>query len=301
MNKQLLSSRHIANKLDIFPIGLGAMPLSILNRPLEKEALHVIETFLNAGGNFIDTANVYGLDDSDRGHNERLIQKALNQFGYSDKVLVATKGGATRPQGGWGLGEGHPTQLRQLCEKSLLDLGIDAHSLYYLHGPDPRVPFADSLGELINLKKAGKIKNIGIANVELDQVKQALELTEIAAVQNRCNPFCKGDFENGLIAFCKQNNIAYVPYCPLGGWGDHAKLSENILFTDLTKKYQVSSYVICLAWLLSKDTHIIPIPGMDKKEQIKTNFSAVSVFLNPDDIKKIDAFSNLYSPIHKEQ
>ncbi len=284
----------------IFPIGLGAMPLSLSGRPLEKDAIEVIETFLEMGGNFIDTANVYGIDDAERGHNEKLIHHALTRLGYSDKVLVATKGGATRPAGNWGLGEGHPKQLRKACEQSLMDLKIPAHSLYYLHGPDPKIPFEDSINELVSLKKEGKIKYIGIANVDMDYVKRALHLTPITAVQNRCNPFCKEDFKNGLIDFCKENNISYVPYCPLGGWFEHQKLAENSCFHALTAAYHLSSYQISLAWLLAKSNHIIPIPGMDKKEHIMENFRAKQINLRHEDIEKIDQFPDLYLAIFKD-
>jgi diketogulonate reductase-like aldo/keto reductase len=177
-------------------------------------------------------------------------------------------------------------------------LQISEHALYYLHGPDPGVPLEDSLGELAQLKQEGKIRHLGIANINLDQLKMATSLTTIAALQNRCNPFCKGDFNNGVIDFCKINKISYIPYCPLGGWGDHASLAKSELFTYFTAKYDVSSYTICLAWLLHKANHIIPIPGMDHKQQIAANFNSAKVCIEPEDINKIDQFPDLYSPQH---
>ncbi len=208
--------RALAQHQAIFPIGFGAMPLSLIGRPSEKEALQVLLRFLETGGNFIDTADVYGLDDSDRGHNERLIQKALALYGEKNRVLIASKGGASRPAGGWALGGGQPQQLRQACENSLKNLASESHGLYYLHGPDKNVPLEASLGALIQLKQEGKIQHLGIANVTLSELQQALRLCEIVAVQNRCNPFCKDDFNNGLIDFCKANKIAYIPSCSAG-------------------------------------------------------------------------------------
>lgn len=286
-------------KYGIFPLGLGSMPLSISNRPSKSDSISIINEFINNGGNFIDTADVYGLDDRDRGHNEKLICEALRQHNR-DKILVATKGGATRPNGGWGLRGGHPRELRQACEQSLKNLNITSHSLYYLHGPDPDIPLADSIGELINLKNEGKIINIAIANVTLAELKYVTQLTEITAVQNRCNPFCKGDFNNGVIDYCKVKNILYIPYCPLGGWAEHKNLATNKLYNELTKKYQTSSYVISLAWLISKGDYIIPIPGIDKREQIHVNFSSIRLRLCKEDIEKIDNFPDLYSPKHLE-
>ena len=194
--------RNISDIKRIFPIGLGAMPLSIFGRPSERDSIRLIRYFLDMGGNFIDTANIYGLDETDKGHNERLIHLALKHYKNLDDVLIATKGGATRPNGGWSFrGGGHPKSLRIACEESLKNLQISEHALYYLHGIDPGIPFEDSWGELVLLKEEGKIRHLGIANVNLDQLKTATNLTAIAAVQNRCNPFCKGDFDSGLIKF----------------------------------------------------------------------------------------------------
>lgn len=286
-------------KYPLFPIGLGAMPLSITGRPSEAIAIDVIQKFIDLGGNFIDTADVYGLDDTDRGHNEKLIRKALGQK-LSDNIILATKGGATRPDGGWGMRGGHPKKLRQACEQSLGNLKIDQHQLYYLHGPDPDVPLAESLGELVRMREEGKIKQIGIANIDLDQLKIALETTEIYAVQNRCNPFCKGDLKNGLIEFCKNNSILYVPYCPLGGWADHAKLASSNLFEPLTQKYSVTSYRICLSWLRQLGKHVIAIPGMDNENQVVENLSAVDLTLDSNDMDVIANFPDLYIPKHIE-
>lgn len=290
----------LKKQYSLSPIGMGAMPFSVAGRPTEHESIHIIETFLELGGNFIDTADVYGLDDADRGHNEKLICKALKQIGKRDDVLVATKGGATRPDGGWGLRGGHPKKLRHACEQSLINLKVSELSLYYLHGPDPDIPLEDSIGELVKLKNEGKIKQIGIANVTLDEVKLATTLTTITAIQNRCNPFCKGDLQNGLIDFCQLNDIIYVPYCPFGGWVDHVKLASSDLFTPLTDKYQVSSYFISLAWLLKKGDNIVPIPGMDKKEHVVMNFKAADFKLSDEEVARMDAFPDLYSPKHLE-
>lgn len=293
-----MNLRSIANYPNLSPIGLGAMPLSLINRPSERDAIAIISKFLETGGNFIDTADVYGLDDEDRGHNEKLIAKSIKKFGQNNNLLIASKGGASRPGGGWALGGGHPDKLRRACEQSLKNLEIEAHQLYYLHGPDPKIPLADSLGELIKLKEEGKIQHIGIANVDLSELQLAAQLTTIAAVQNRCNLFCKGDFNNGLIGFCYTNKIAYVSYCPLGGWSDHHKLSQHQAFQPFIKKYGISTYVLSIAWLLNKADHIIPIPGINEKQQIEINQEAVHLALSSEDLQNMDKFPDLYQPKH---
>lgn len=290
--------RVIAQYTHILPIGLGAMSLSIIGRPSEQEAIRIIIDFLEAGGNFIDTANVYGLDDQDYGHNEKLIAKCLKKLGKSDNILVATKGGASRPNGGWAMRGGEPKQLRYACEQSLINLEIDTHQLYYLHGIDPVVPFVDSLGEIIKLKEEGKIQHIGLANVNMPDLEIAVNLTTISAVQNRCNPFCKGDLKNGLTDFCSNNQIAYIPYCPLGGWADHHTLTKHPLFQPLTMKYDVSIYVLILAWLLEKASHLIPIVGMNELNHFAMNKKALNLSLSSEDQKIFDEFPDLYHPTY---
>ena len=145
------------------PIGLGGMPLSIEGRPDERTARAVIEAFVAGGGNFIDTAISYCLDNDDLGHNERLIAATLAALGRTD-VIVATKGGLTRPSGRWDV-DCTPTWLRRCCEQSARDLGAPI-ALYYLHAVDPNVPLAESLGELVKLRDEGKIAAIGLSNVD---------------------------------------------------------------------------------------------------------------------------------------
>ena len=164
------------------PIGLGGMPLSIQGRPDERTALAVIEAFVAGGGDHIDTAISYCLDEHDFGHNERLIAKALRNRGRSS-VVVATKGGLTRPNGRWEV-DCSPHWLRQCCEQSAATLGAPI-ALYYLHTVDPAVPLAESLGELVRLREEGKITSIGLSNVTARHLDEALRLTPIAAVQNR--------------------------------------------------------------------------------------------------------------------
>lgn len=271
----------------IRPPGLGGMPLSITGRPDETQAFDVIAAFVEGGGDFIDTANVYCLDDSEIGHNERLISRALARIGKREAVLVATKGGLRRPGGAWTV-DGSPAWLRTSCEKSLEDLGSDAIALYQLHAPDPQVDFGDTLGELIRLKEDGKVRHIGLSNVAPKELEFALRLTPIASVQNRCNPFFKKDFANGLIAMCLSKGVAYIPYAPVGGNHGHKRLPAHPLFRRLSEKYDASPYCVALAWLLHKGEHIFPIPGASKVSSVRDAPRALDVELERDDIALID-------------
>ena len=148
----------------VFPLGLGGMPLSITGRPSEEQAVRTIHAALDAGMDLIDTADVYCLDDADMGHNERLIARALRQWKGGRNVLVATKGGLRRPKGEWTRDASHQ-RMRSACEASLKALGVGTIDLYQLHAPDEKVRFEDTLGALADLRKAGKVRLVGLSNV----------------------------------------------------------------------------------------------------------------------------------------
>jgi aryl-alcohol dehydrogenase-like predicted oxidoreductase len=271
------------------PIGLGGMPLSIQGRPDERTALTVIRAFVESGGDFIDTASSYCLDNTDLGHNEKLIAKALAELSRRD-VLVATKGGLTRPDGRWEV-DGSPRWLRECCEHSVRNLGGPIR-LYYLHAVDSDVPLADSLGELVRLKQEGKIEHIGLSNVGARELDEALELAPIAAVQNRCNVFDRRDFDNGLVARCAELGVAYVPYSPVGGHFGHRRVAGDAALARIAEKHGTTPYVIALAWLLARGEHVLPIPGATKVASATSSLAATRVTLLADDVAALDALES---------
>ena len=268
-------------------IGLGAMPLSIQGRPGEHQAFEVIKAFLDAGGRFIDTATVYCLDDTDIGHNERLIAKALDHFGMRQDAVIATKGGLRRPNGDWTV-DGDPAFLRLSCEQSLKALGVERIALYQLHAVDTTLGLMPSLEALIRLKDEGKIEHIGLSNVGRDLIETALQHTPIASVQNRCNPFEQHDFASGLVDFCRERNVSYLPHSPVGGHRGHIRLGQSALFGALAEKYGASRYCVALAWFLAKGEHILPIPGASKPASIIDSMRAPQLILDAEDVLAID-------------
>lgn len=263
------------------------MPLSLAGRPSEAQAIEVINTFINGGGNFIDSANVYCVDEDDVGHNEKLIAKALSQHASANKVVVATKGGLRRPKGEWKT-DGSPAWLRESCEKSLRDLNTDSIFLYQLHAPDPDVPLTDSVGELAKLKEEGKIQYIGLSNVTVEQIEYALSITHIMSVQNRCNLFERTSFKNGVIKFCESNNITFIAHSPVGGHYQHAQRADNVVLKKLAEKYAVSPYQIMIAWLLHKSPNILPIPGASKITSIVDSLKAEKIDLSKEDMQLLE-------------
>ncbi|MFB3100221.1 MAG: aldo/keto reductase [Gammaproteobacteria bacterium] len=280
--------RQLANtSIEVYAVGLGAMPLSLDGRPDEVQALGVIDAFVDGGGNFIDSANVYCVDDSDVGHNEKLITKALSKLEESDNIIVATKGGLRRPRGTWTV-DASPEWLRQSCEKSLTDLDTDSIFLYQLHAPDADVPLTDSVGELARLKSEGKIQHIGLSNVTVEHVQLALSITDIMSVQNRCNLFERTSFNNGVVKFCEENNITFIAHSPVGGHSQHAQRADNSLLKKLAEKYDASTYQIMIAWLLHSSSSLVAIPGASKTSSIMDSLRAINVEISKEDMQLLE-------------
>jgi aryl-alcohol dehydrogenase-like predicted oxidoreductase len=243
--------------------------------------------------NFIDTADVYCLGEGDLHHNEMLIREALDEYGAGDPVLIATKGGMTRPEGRWEK-NGRPRHLRAACERSMKALQVEAIDLYQFHVPDPEVPFEDSVGEISRLHDEGKVLAVGLSNVDIEQIQMAREIVEITSVQNRFNPWDRQDEENGLIRYCDENRITYLPYSPVGGGRRVKLLRENDRLKDLGGRLGATPEEIVLAWILSKSPRLVPIPSATRLESIESSVRAEAIRLEPSDVEEIeDAFRSL--------
>jgi aryl-alcohol dehydrogenase-like predicted oxidoreductase len=282
-----MPSRRIGG-VKVSAVGLGAMPLSLAGRPDEAQALRTIHAALDAGVTLIDTADAYRLDDSDTGHNERLVAKALAAWrGGRDGALVATKGGHTRPGGEWGL-DGRPEYLKRACDASLRALGVEAIGLYQFHRPDPKVPFTESVGALAELKAAGKVRMVGLSNVSVDQIEQARRIVEVASVQNEFSPRFRRS--EGELAWCAAHGIAFLPWSPLGGIGRGGMLGQrHTAFAEVAGRHGVSPQRVALAWELAKAAVVIPIPGASRPETIADSAAAATLRLDDDDRRRLDA------------
>src|SRR5262245_25645028 len=266
-------------------VGLGGMYMSIAGRPEETQAVATIQAALDAGVSLIDTADVYCLDDRDIGHNERLIAKALRGRG---DVLVATKGGLRRPGGAW-TRDASPDHLTEACDASLAALGRECIDLYQLHAPDPKVPFVESVGALARLREAGKVRFIGLSNVDVKQIEQAREIVPIASVQNRWNPGHRDPERDGVLALCETSGIAFLPYSPFGGAGGARTLGAEDRLADEAERLGLSAHRLVLAWMLAKSPAAIPIPGARRPESVRDSAAAASVALTASDVASIEA------------
>ena len=268
-------------------IGLGEMPMSLAGRPDEARSVRTIHAALDAGVTLIDTADAYCRDGSEFGHGKRLVRKALAAWsGDPDRVLVATKGGHTRPGREWGL-DGRPEYLRQACEASLRALGVEAVGLYQFHRPDPKVPFAESVGALAELQAAGKVRMVGLSNVSVDQIRQARQLVQVASVQNEFSPRFRRS--EGELAWCAEQRIAFLPWSPLGGMGRGRDLGgRHKAFAEVAEAHGVSPQQVALAWELAKAPVVIPIPGSSRPETILDSAAAASLRLTAAELAHLD-------------
>lgn len=273
----------------VFPIGLGEMLLSIEGRPDEDQAIRVIHTALDNGVNFIDTADAYCLNsEQEHGHGERLVRKALDLWsGDKSTVLIATKGGKRKPETGVWPVNGDPAYLKEACENSLKNLGVEAIALYQLHQPDPNVPLSDSLGALAELQQEGKILEIGLSNVNIDQITEAMGIVPVVSVQNRFSIIDTSDRE--VIDQCNMFGIAYIAYSPLGGRERAKQLSADLPALErVAKRHEASPQQVALAWLLSYSPLIIPIPSARTPESILNSIKATELNLTPEDLSELE-------------
>jgi aryl-alcohol dehydrogenase-like predicted oxidoreductase len=270
-------------------VGYGGMHLSIKDRPSEEQAIRVIHAALDAGVTLIDTADVYCLDDRDIGHNERLIARALKTRPASrDGVIVATKGGVTRPGGRWET-DGRPEHLRAACERSLQALGVERIDLYQLHAPDPRVPLAESVGALADLQQQGKIRWIGLSNVSVSQIWEAEAVVQITSVQNRLNPFFREALADGVVEYCADRGLGFLAYSPTGGGRLNHKLPGHPVLQPMAARLGVTPHALVLAWVLARSPAVIIIPSARTVDHALDSAGAADLLLTEADLSALTA------------
>ena len=269
-------------------VGLGAMPMSVPGRPDRDRAIATIHAALDAGVTLVDTADAYHLDASDPGHNEELVAEALASHPAGGDVLVATKGGHTRPGGTWAL-DGRPEHLVAAAKESARRLRVDAIGLYQLHRPDPEVPFAESVGALADLLDAGVIAMAGISNVSIAQIEEADDVLggRLTSVQNEFSPAFLSS--RGELEHCAARGIAFLPWSPFGGISKAGDLgSEHSEFQRLAAARGVSAHRIALAWHLQLASVVVPIPGASRPDSITDSAAAADLDLSDDEVRAIE-------------
>ncbi len=272
-------------------IGFGGMPISIEGRPDRDRAVATIHAALDAGVTFIDTADSYHIGADEVGHNESLIAEALAGYGSDTSgVLVATKGGHLRPGDGSWTVDGSPAHLIAACQASARRLGVDSIGLYQFHRPDPKVPYADSVGALADLLDAGTIRMAGISNADPAQIRLAQEVLggRLVSVQNQFSAQFRSSEPE--LELCTELGIAFLPWSPLGGIGLSRRHGPApAAFEEVAGSLGVSPQQVALAWMLAKSPVVVPIPGSSRPETIRDSVAAADLQLTEAQLRRLDA------------
>ena len=266
--------------------------LLLIKTHIISAAIKVIHHAVDQGVTFFDTADSYGLGQTDMGHNERLFGLALAQLsaGVRDELVVATKSGFARPGGAW-VPNGRPEYLRRQCESSLRNLGVERLDLLQHHRPDPDVPIAESIGAFARLRDEGKVRFVGVSEYSVAQLDEAQVVTEIASTQNQYSLAHRQPEQDGTLAATRSRRLAFIPWSPLGGTGatparDLGRRHPTV--AGLAEQFGVSPQQLAVAWLLNKGPQVIVIVGASRAASIEDSARAADLELDADHIAQID-------------
>src|SRR3984893_13171117 len=273
----------LGGDLPVNRLGFGAMRITgegIWGWPPDRDnALKVLRRAVELGVNLIDTADAYGPETS-----ELLIAEALHP--YPKGLVIATKGGNTRPGPNQWVPDGRPEYLKGCVDKSLKRLRLERIDLYQLHRVDSKVPMEESLGALKEMQVAGKIRHVGLSELGPEEIARARKVLPIVTVQNRYNIEDR-KWENAL-AYCEKENLGFMPWFPVGGGRG---LKTGPALEALAKARGASVYQVALAWLLQRSPVMLPIPGTSNIAHLEENVAAAKLKLTPEEWKTIDALA----------
>ena len=267
---------EIGGDMTVNRLGFGAMRITGRgiwgDPPSRDQAIATLRRVVELGVNFIDTADSYGPSVS-----EELIAEAL--YPYPDDLVIATKGGQVRPGPNRWDPDGRPEHLREACEGSLRRLRLEQIPLYQLHRIDPRVPLAESVGAIAELKDEGKIRHVGVSNVTEAQLREAQKIVPVVSIQNRFNV---ADRESeSLIDLCEQEDMVFLPWAPI------QQTERRVALAVPAEKRGVTERQIVLAWMLAHSPVILPIPGTGSPEHAEENVAATAIDLSRQEIDAI--------------
>jgi aryl-alcohol dehydrogenase-like predicted oxidoreductase len=305
-----MQTRTLGGELVVSALGLGCMGMSgMYGAADETEAISTIHQAIDLGVTFLDTADAYG-----SGHNETLIGKAIKD--RRDKVIIATKFGLSDiSKGGYAIPvNGRPEYVRSACEASLKRLGIDTIDLYYQHRVDPNTPIEDTIGTMAELVQAGKVRFLGLSEASGATIRRAHAVHPISALQSEYSLWSR-DVEDGILATCRELNIGFVPWSPLGrgfltgeiktfedlepnDWRRMSPRFEGENFQrnlDLVDRVRELAHTknctpaqLAIAWLLHQGKDIVPIPGTKRVSYLLENLGALEIELTVEELDLID-------------
>lgn len=294
---RLMHTRTIGNdttgRVDVGAIGLGLMTFDQTGHQPREQLLDTVRAALDAGVTLFDTADAYGpgeeLGADAQGENEKLIASILDELGVRDRVFLATKGGALRTDGGGWEVDGRPEHMHRAVDASLSRLGVEQISLWQHHRPDPKVDYAETIGALTEIAASGKVRMIGLSNVDPGQIRAAHDALgdSLVSVQNQFSP--KFRSSRPEIDVCAELGLAFLPWSPLGGLSDAKELASNHpAFQQVAEARGVSAQQVALAWELAQSPVVIPIPGAKRPQSIRDSAAAADLVLSDDELAALD-------------
>ena len=293
-----MQTRRIGNdqvgRVEVGAIGLGLMTFDQTGTQPREQLLDTVRAALDAGVTLFDTADAYGPGDElgadAQGANESLIAGLLDELGVRDRVVLATKGGHVRTDGGeWGL-DSSAEHLHDAVDASLKRLGVDQITLWQHHRPDPDVAYDDVIGTLKEIHESGKVRMLGLSNADPDQIRAAHRVlgSALVSVQNQFSPAYRSSRPE--IDVCEELGLAFLPWSPLGGLGDAKSLAEkHPAFQAVADERGVSAQQVALAWELAQSPVVIPIPGAKRPQSIVDSAAAADLELTEDEVARLDA------------
>jgi len=271
-------------------IAVGGARWSLADRPDVDAADAVIGHALDRGVTLFDTAAAYTPASPAGGrHNEELLAAAIARHRLGGRARVATKGGHTRASAGDFPIDASPAALRRDCEGSLRALGVERIWLYLLHWPDPNVPWHESVGALAALRDDGLVEHVGVCNVTVDQLDAALDVTEIAAVQNHLSIV---DRHDPVVDRCTERSIPYLAYSPFGGPRGAADLPGAVPgLAAVARRHDVGAHTVALAWLLARSPVVVPVVGAGRPASVDGAIAAIALELDDDDLAALPRYA----------
>jgi aryl-alcohol dehydrogenase-like predicted oxidoreductase len=275
-----MSAFVLGGELEVSRLGFGAMRITgdgIWGEPADPAAARrLLGRVVQDGVNLIDTADSYGPEVS-----ENLIAEAL--YPYPERLVIATKGGLTRPGPGVWHRAGRPDRLKRCCEDSLRRLRLDRIGLYQLHAVDPEVPIEDSIGALAELQQEDKIRLIGVCNVSAEELDRAREIAPISSVQNRFNLSDRSSDE--VLGVCEEHQLGFLPWFPLAT----GRLAEpGGPLDEVARAHSATPAQVALAWLLQHSPVMLPIPGTGSVAHLEENMAAAELELSDQEMEQLD-------------
>jgi aryl-alcohol dehydrogenase-like predicted oxidoreductase len=278
---------------EVGAIGLGLMTFDQTGDQPREQLLATIRAALDAGVTLFDTADAYGpgeqLGAASQGENERLIASLLDELGVRDQVYLATKGGCVRTEGGGWSRDSSPEHLRAAVDDSLRRLGVEELWLWQHHRPEDGRDYSETIGVMKELADSGKVRAIGLSNVDPEQIQAAHAVlgAQLVSVQNQFSPAFRSSKPE--IDLCAELGLAFLPWSPLGGLGSAKDLAEkHPAFAEIATERGVSPQQVALAWELAQAPIVIPIPGAKRATSITDSAAAADLELTPLEITRLD-------------